>query len=190
MSEQSVTRWIAGLKSGDDTAAAAIWEKFFFRLRNYARAKLGPTARRAVDDEDLALSALHAFCIGARDGRFHQLADRNDIWQILMMIAARKASNARRRSYLRHEVTQSDAAVGKELQGVAELIDENTAVELFDSLNLHCEELLAQLDERLRHVALLKLSGHTNEEIAKIRGRGLSTIERYLQLIRETWSEE
>lgn len=189
MSEQSVTRWIAGLKSGDETAAAAIWERFFLRLRDYARNKLGPTARRAVDEEDLALSALHALCVGAKDGRFQQLANRDDIWQILMMIAARKASNARRRSHLRHEITQSDAAVNADLRGLAELIDENTSVELFDSLNIHCEELLARLDERLRHVALLKLSGHTNEEIAVLRQRGVSTIERYLQLIRKIWSE-
>lgn len=188
MSEQSVTRWIAGLKSGDESAAAAIWERFFRQLRDYARGKLGPTARRAVDEEDLALSALHALCIGAQDGRFHQLTNRNDIWQILMMIAARKASNARRRGHVRHEVAESDAKIAADLQGVAELADENS-VELFDSLNLHCEELLSRLDDRLRHVALLKLSGHTNEEIAGLRNRGLSTIERYLQLIRQIWAE-
>lgn len=188
MSEQSVTKWIAGLKSGDETSAAAIWERFFLQLRDYARGKLGPAARRAVDEEDLALSALHALCIGARDGRFQRLADRNDIWQILTMIAARKASNARRRGHVRHEITESDAEVAGELLGVAELAGENSA-EFFESLNSHCEDLLARLDDRLRQVALLKLSGYTNEEIACLRNRGLSTIERYLQLIRTIWSE-
>jgi len=188
MSEQSVTRWIAGLKAGDEIAAAAIWERFFFRLRDYARGKLGPTARRAVDEEDLALSAIYALCIGAQDGRFPQLANRNDIWQILVMIAARKASNARRRGHVRREVSESDAEIHADLMGVTELANENSA-ELFDSLNIHCEELLARLDDRLRHVALLKLSGYTNEEIAGLRNRGLSTIERYLQLIRSIWSE-
>ena len=189
MSEESVTQWIARLKSGDETAAAVIWERFFIRLRDYARGKLGPAARRAQDEEDLALSALHALCIGAREGRFRQLDNRDDIWQILMMIASRKASNARRRGHVQREHGESDLAAGDE-RFMIELFEEGPSVELFDSLNLHCEELLGRLDDKLRQVALLKLSGHTNEEIAQVRGRGLSTIERYLQIIRQIWAEE
>lgn len=190
MSEQSVTQWIARLKTGDDAAAFAIWERFFFRLRDYARGKLGTMSRRAVDEEDVALSAMHALCVGAREGRFRQLDNRDDIWQILMMIAARKASNARRRGHVQKEHGESDLAATVDLQSVADLFEKEPSADLFDSLNLHCEELLGRLNDKLREVALLRLSGHTNEEIAQLRGRGLSTIERYLQMIRQIWSEE
>lgn len=189
MAQDSITRWIHPLKSGDEFAAAAIWERFFQRLREYARAKLGTLARRAQDDEDLALSALHALCIGAREGRFRQLDNRHDIWQILMMIAARKASNVRRRIQVQRERGESDIADGNDTHDLAQLFDSNPSADFFDSLNLHCDELLGSLDAKLRDVALLKLSGHSNQEIAKLRGRGITTIERYLRLIRQIWSE-
>jgi hypothetical protein len=41
----------------------------------------------------------------------------------------------------------------------------------------------------LREVAILKLRGYSNEEIANLRQRGLSTIERYLKMIREIWQD-
>jgi DNA-directed RNA polymerase specialized sigma24 family protein len=106
-----------------------------------------------------------------------------------MMIAARKASNARRRVHVHREHGESDLATIDDLQALAQLFEGDPSVDLFDSLDLHCEDLLARLDDKLRQVALLKLSGHTNQEIAELRGRGLSTIERYLQLIRQIWSE-
>jgi DNA-directed RNA polymerase specialized sigma24 family protein len=53
------------------------------------------------------------------------------------------------------------------------------------------EGLLARLDdEELREIALLKLQGFTNEEIAARIGRALPTVERRLRLIRQTWKEE
>jgi DNA-directed RNA polymerase specialized sigma24 family protein len=189
MGEHSVTSWIAQLKDGDDAAAQAIWERFFGRLRDYARGKLGPSARRAQDEEDLALSAMHALCLGAREGRFRQLESRDDLWQILMMLAARKASNTRRRASVRREQGESDLAAANEPLAVDRLLDGPPSPAAFDALELHCEELLGLLDDKLRQVALLKLGGHTNEEIAALRGRGLSTIERYLQMIRQIWSE-
>ena len=38
----------------------------------------------------MALMAFHSFCRGVADGRFPQLGDRDDLWQILLMIAERK----------------------------------------------------------------------------------------------------
>jgi DNA-directed RNA polymerase specialized sigma24 family protein len=43
--------------------------------------------------------------------------------------------------------------------------------------------------EELRRVALARLEGHTNEDIARALGRSVSTIERKLQVIRALWRE-
>jgi DNA-directed RNA polymerase specialized sigma24 family protein len=52
-----------------------------------------------------------------------------------------------------------------------------------------CRRLLALLpDDELRRVALLKLEGHTNEEIAAEVKRSLATVERWLGLIRKHWA--
>ena len=53
------------------------------------------------------------------------------------------------------------------------------------------ERLLARLgDETLRTIALSKLEGHTNEEIAAELGTSPRTVDRKLNLIRKIWEEE
>jgi DNA-directed RNA polymerase specialized sigma24 family protein len=54
-----------------------------------------------------------------------------------------------------------------------------------------CERLLACLpDQTARAVALWKVEGYTNDEIAAKLGRSRPTVERKLRLIRATWEEE
>ena len=49
---------------------------------------------------------------------------------------------------------------------------------------------LAALDEEfLREVAMYKLEGYTNEEIAEKISRSVKTVERKLALIRKLWSK-
>jgi DNA-directed RNA polymerase specialized sigma24 family protein len=55
--------------------------------------------------------------------------------------------------------------------------------------DLICEELLEQLDPSCRDVVLLKLAGHTNDEISRQIACSLSTIERKLRLVRRIWDE-
>ena len=45
-------------------------------------------------------------------------------------------------------------------------------------------------DEELRQIALWKMEGHTNEEIASELGCALATVERRLRLIRRRWEKE
>src|ERR1700730_11520142 len=90
-SAETVHAWIAGLKAGDPAAAQKLWEDYFQRLVRVARRKLRGAPRRMADEEDVALSALASFCRGARGDRCPSLADRNDLWALLVVIAARKA---------------------------------------------------------------------------------------------------
>jgi DNA-directed RNA polymerase specialized sigma24 family protein len=54
-----------------------------------------------------------------------------------------------------------------------------------------CRRLLDTLKgENLCQIALLKMEGYENEEIAARLGCALRTVERRLQLIRSSWKEE
>jgi DNA-directed RNA polymerase specialized sigma24 family protein len=54
-----------------------------------------------------------------------------------------------------------------------------------------CRRLLERLDSpELRQVALLKVEGYGNEEIAAQLDCGVRTVERRLRLIRTTWEQE
>jgi DNA-directed RNA polymerase specialized sigma24 family protein len=51
----------------------------------------------------------------------------------------------------------------------------------------NCERLLDMLDASQRRIALLKLEGHSNAEIAQRLDCGVRTVERRLELTRRVW---
>src|SRR5262249_23692130 len=83
----SVTCWLANLKEGALAAAQPLWERYFSRLVAVARGKLKRVRRTSAgeDEEDAALSAFNSFCGGIARGRFPQLADRDDLWKLLVV---------------------------------------------------------------------------------------------------------
>ncbi|MCC7339391.1 MAG: hypothetical protein IT422_30230 [Pirellulaceae bacterium] len=188
----SVTLMLSKLKGGDDVAAQLIWDRFFARVRGLAKSKLGDIPKRTMDEEDVALSAINALYVGARDGRFQKLENRDDLWQILCMITSRKAASAWRKQKTRKEVGESifsgfspDAARGIEYIATCEPDDA-----FLDDLSATGCELLEGMEPRLREVALLKLQGYKNQEIADKIGRSIKSVERYLSTIRQEWAPE
>src|SRR5206468_206323 len=91
--------WLEALKAGDDQAAQRLWEGYFHKLVGLARQKLHGRRPAAADEEDVALSAFDSFCRGAAQHRFPQLGDRHDLWQILVLLTARKTSHLLRNEH-------------------------------------------------------------------------------------------
>lgn len=182
--EQTITSWLIHLERGEAEAAERIWEHFFERTCQLARARLASSLRREHDAEDVALSSLRALCVGVREGRFERFSNRTDLWRLLATITVRKASNAARRSLSRPEVGESAlGSPGGEALPLHEITDERVLA----TWSAICDEMLERLEPKLREVALLRLQGYTNAEIAGSQGRSVKTIERYLNLIRLEW---
>ncbi len=198
-SSGSITGLINQLQLGDRATAQKLWQLYFHRLVGLARQKLGPLPRRAADEEDVALSAFDSFWRAAEQGRFPRLADRDDLWQLLVLITARKASDLRehegrdKRDWrrLHQEAEQPGSAPGGPLSALESLLgrepEPSFAAEVADQ-SRHLLQGLA--DDELRQIALAKMEGCTNEEIAGRLGSPLSTIERRLRLIRTRWKKE
>ena len=91
MPHNSVTHWLGQLKAGDPAAAGPLWERYFPKLVELARARLAGFPRRAADEEDVALSAFDSFCRDAAAGRLPRLDDRDDLWRVLLLITSQKA---------------------------------------------------------------------------------------------------
>jgi DNA-directed RNA polymerase specialized sigma24 family protein len=197
--QESVTHWISQLKDGDAAAAQKLWEGYFPRLVGLARKKLQEMPRRAADEEDVALSALDSFCRGAAQGRFPDLSDRDNLWQLLVTITARKALQL-----VRHEqrVKRGGGAVRGESAfralkesgdeaGLEQVLDREPTPEFAAQMADEYQQLLARLaDADLRALAVWKMEGHSNEEIAAKLGCVPRTVERKLALIRTLWSQE
>jgi DNA-directed RNA polymerase specialized sigma24 family protein len=198
--EVSVTQWIDRLKAGDPEAAQRLWERYFRRLVGLARKKLRAAPCRAADEEDVALSAFDSFCRGAGQDRFPQLHDRLDLWQLLVLLTARKASDLvqherrqkRGGGAVLDEAALPDPAGSSAREAPLEQIEGPEPTPAFAAqVAEECRQLLERLDSpELRSVALLKVEGYGNEEIAARLGCGVRTVERRLRLIRSIWEQE
>ncbi|MCA9018102.1 MAG: hypothetical protein KDA77_22460, partial [Planctomycetaceae bacterium] len=89
--EETVTQWIDQLKTGDAQAAQRLWESYFQEMVEVARRKLRGAPRTMADEEDVALSAFKSFCLGAQNGRFSQITDRQNLWPLLVAITSHKS---------------------------------------------------------------------------------------------------
>jgi DNA-directed RNA polymerase specialized sigma24 family protein len=202
-SAESVTIWIQQLKEGERAAVQKLWEAYFPRLVRQAQGWLRRTSVKVVDAEDIALSAFKSFCLRAEQGRFPKLFDRDDLWQLLVVLAYRKTCNQIKYEVVRQprngQVYEASALATADADDTGSIFsqlisgepDPALVVEMADS----CRRLLEMLPaQELRDVAVWKMEAYTNEEItAKMnggKGRALSTVERKLALIRTIWAKE
>ena len=193
----SISIWIDRLKAGKDDAPAAIWQRYFTRLVGLARQRLGGMPNREDVAEDVAVSVFQSFFVRAGEGGFRQLDDRDDLWQLLAVLATRKAVSARRREGAAKRgagQVVAASALGPEDEA-GELLGnlasgEPTPVEVLAAVE-EVQRLLGVLgDEQLRQVAQARLEGYTNEEIADRLGVSLATVERKLGRVRARWRDE
>jgi RNA polymerase sigma factor (sigma-70 family) len=193
----SVTHWLDQLRGGDPVAAQNLWEGYYRQLVDLARRRLRHAPRGMADEEDVALSAFDSFLRGVDQGRFPQLNDRDDLWRLLFVITERKAVNLaqherrlkRGGGKVRH-ASELDCDTST-TPGLDRFTSPEPTPEQAAQLADECRRLLTALaDDTLRAVALAKLEGYTNEEIAGRLGCVLPTVERKLRRIRLTWEKE
>jgi RNA polymerase sigma factor (sigma-70 family) len=198
MSEGSITRWVSALKAGDLAAAQPIWERYHRQLVTLARKRLHSGRRREADEEDVVQSAFHSFFEGIAHGRFPQLNDRDNLWRLLVVITARKAvdqvvyENRQRRGggTLQGESRISPGASEREA-ALEQVVGEEPTPEFAAQVAEEYQRLLELLaDDTLRRVAIWKMEGFTNDEIAGRLECSRRSVARKLETIRIIWNSE
>jgi DNA-directed RNA polymerase specialized sigma24 family protein len=198
-SDGSVTRMIRLLRSDDaaerEVAARLIWRRYFPDLLELARNNLNRRIRRREDEEDVLASMYKSFCLRQQRGEF-ELAGRDALWNLLVTITLRKARNAAKRH------TRDKRDIARE-QTIADRNDEGEsaqwALEQMDAagpspaeaavLNEALERRLEVLaDPELRQIALWRLEGYTNRDIAERLERTERSVERRMERIRSKWT--
>jgi DNA-directed RNA polymerase specialized sigma24 family protein len=194
-SQGDISGLVAELKAGKRDAARPLWDAYYRRLMGLARAKLGRLPRRVAGESDVALSAFDSFCRGAELGRFPRLEDRDDLWQVLGMITARKAADLREHhNRLKRgpgRVRGDSALLGHDsgaVGGLDGLAGTAVAPDEACAMAEECQRLLDCLpDDSLRVVVLGKLEGYSNPELAERLGCALATVGRKLGRVRRAW---
>ncbi len=188
----SVSAWITGAKdnpSGDDFVR--LWQRYMSEVVRIATTQLSRSLRRLVDGDDIANEVFVELSRGLQDGRFARLADRHDLWQILVMLTERRA-----RHWWRHEGQTKrggglapahglPSADGEEELPFSQLADQGPtprdAALLADMLHNFLKVLP---DELFRRITVDWLTGYTQPEIAARQGIGLGAVERKLRIVR------
>jgi RNA polymerase sigma factor (sigma-70 family) len=195
----SVTQWLEELRAGNRDAARPLLDRYFPRLLGLARKRLQGVRLAAADEEDVAQSAFNSFCQGVARGHFPHLEDRDKLWALLVVITARKALDLRQKqqrlkrgggnvggeSVLDEVFGDEEGAAGILQVAGAEATPEQEAAEA-EAVG----RLLGLLPkDELRRVAVAKLEGLSNAEIAAELGYSDATVERRLKLIRAVWTK-
>lgn len=185
----SVTRWIDALREGEaDEAVRAIWARYFERLTRLARARLGSSPRAMSDEEDVAIITLEAVCRGIAANRFPGVGNRDELWRLLATVVGRRVAN-QVRDGLREK--RGGGRVFDEAASLAEIAEDRPAPDYAASVLEESLRMLGMLaDPSHRAVALMKLEGYTNVEVAARLDCGVRSVDRKLALIRKAWRLE
>jgi DNA-directed RNA polymerase specialized sigma24 family protein len=136
---------------------------------------------------------LDSFCRAADRGRFPDLNDRYSLWRLLSRITHRKVVDLVRRA--RSRAGQGQVVhLGSAAEEAQHANDLPQHTELPADIAVMVSEQLRHLlmmlpDEHLRAIAIAKMEGHTNAEIAERLGCAVRTVERRLSYIRSIWKE-
>ena len=154
------------LRSGDEAAATAVFQRYLRRLIALAGKQFDARARERTDVEDAVLSAFRTFFARAGRGEF-DLTGWGQLWSLLAVITLRKcarrrrALNAARRNPSR-EVDLQRLAGG----GLWQVPDRAASPVEAAILSETIEELLRDLDAGDRPIVEHILQGYTAEETA------------------------
>jgi RNA polymerase sigma factor (sigma-70 family) len=179
----SVTQLIRAVQEGSASAVGPLLALYFDRLVQLARRRLQQLPGIANYDEDLALRSFYSVYRGIQSPeRPLQLTGRNDLWRVLAARTICRAIDLIRRHRPGEVPGDHD---------LEQLLSREPTPEEAAAMADECRRLLDLLEEpELRQIALWKVEGYTNEEIAARLDCVPRTIERTVRRIRLLWKHE
>ena len=191
---ESVILWLRDLKQGNREAARGLWDRYSRRMNQLARARLKTAKHGGFDEEDVTLSAFENFCRAVEEGRYNELDTCDGLWHLLATFTLRKANDrlkleaAEKRGGGEAQVQDLHIYQGGADSRLEKIPTRELGPETAALMAEECTRLLARLnDPDLEALVMLKLEGHTNDEIAEQLGYTRRTIQRMLNLVRNAW---
>ncbi|MEM7478244.1 MAG: ECF-type sigma factor [Planctomycetota bacterium] len=184
---EPITDWIAGVGAKDPESEQALWNHYFHQVVRLARSRMLALQSTFYDEEDAAASALRSLFRGIQQQRFPNLHSHENLWALIVLITTRKLraqwrrANSQKRS--RHRIEGQPAELT-----LSEAISREPTPEFVTEMMDDVKHLIETLDsDVLRRVALMKMDGLTNDEIATTIGCTRRSVLRKLERIRDYW---
>lgn len=166
MIENSViARWALAVNAADQGELATLWDGILPSIQQLAELWLAKSLQRDAQNHDPDLSPIQLF-IGRLENRQLRFRGGDELWRLAASVA----------------LSRVDPAEQDGLQSSSKFAGQVACA---------CRPLLDELaDADLESVALFKLNGSTNDEIAETMDCTRRTIQRMLKLIREIWASQ
>lgn len=178
-----VGRW----QSGDQQAAAELFQRYASRLIALAQQRLSAKLSSRVDPEDVIQSVYCSFFVGARDNRF-VLQQSGDLWRLLVGITLHKVHHqvTKHTAQKRSVRKEQSASNGSEqfpfpVEFLAQEPSPEEAVVLAETL----QEVLSQFEPVKRKMVEMRLQGHSTADIVAATQRSRATVERVLERLKQ-----
>lgn len=165
-------------RSGDQDAAAALFERYAARVRSLVQSRCTANYATRFDADDIVQSVFRSFFQGVRGEHYH-VPENGELWGLLLVLALNKIRGqvdfhrAAKRNVLR--------TVPGELNSDALFTDEQTS----GFMRMVIDDLLTDVPESNRQIVHLRIEGFDVKEIAERCGRSRRTVERVLQDFRK-----
>ena len=162
---------VRDLQAGDQAAAKRVFHAYFARLVKFSQARIARRYHAKADPEGVAASVLKTFFLQHATGAFNQLADWEELWRLLVHVAACKCLNRVRKltrpvdgsedgGRRREDREQGLLADGSWVADSVRPEDDVIAADLID-------ELTADWSAKERQVIDMSLDGREVKEIAE-----------------------
>jgi RNA polymerase sigma factor (sigma-70 family) len=184
----SIVELVRRSGTGDEAAAAQVFNQYLGKLTGLARSRLSRRLSRRVDADDVAASVFRSFFVGVRAGRL-DVGNSQEFWGLLVTLTRRKIARqaehhrAQRRS-IEREVGRGEATDG------AETADHDPTPLEAAVIADEVERLLARSNPTERLVIELTLQGQTAAEVASHVGISARTVRRTLANVRDQFIDD
>ncbi|MCA9043204.1 MAG: hypothetical protein KDA69_02730 [Planctomycetaceae bacterium] len=191
MNESSVSgppSWVQHLKSGQAEGLNELWNRFYERLVRHSKGRVRNTGLHGVDEESVACSVFESIWRAASEGRLESIQSCDELWWWLLSEKKKKiVDHTRRATALKRGGGEDVTSLG-DAEALQLLLSDEPTPEYLTVLSEEYERGIAILDDdQLRQIAVLKVSGATNEEVCERLGIAPATVTRKLRRIYETW---
>jgi len=182
-----VARW----QTGDQAAAAQLFQRYAGRLVALARTQLSAKVAHRVDPEDVVQSVYRSFFADSREGRY-AVERGGDLWQLLVTMTLHKLTNQANRLGTQKRAVSREQHFGSEdsLFGLGAPMARQPSPAEAAALADLLEQVLRDLGPPQRRIVELRLQGYNLDEIADAIPCSLSSVRRVLEGIKKQLEEQ
>lgn len=188
-SDSQIRPLISLVRSGDQDAAEAVFDRYAQQLARLAERHLSRRVTQRVDGDDVAQSVFRTFFRRTERGDF-RIHSSDQLWKLLVTITIRKAQMQGRR----HGAGMRDATLeANDSVALLAAIDREPGPDEARIFDDEIERVLRTVPEHqrdlYRQVLELKLAGHSNREVARQLKLLARNVDRMIERLQDRFEE-